>query len=243
MLARVLAIAMAVILDAMHRKLIYVIALFAVVMMLAIPMLPSYGQGIVEGVFREVALALTYIFAMVIVVALSATRMPSEIERRTLYPVLARGVGRGEYIFGTWLGTIAVLAATLLALGVVTIVLGYFNYGELMPVLLSGVLAIWFEAGVIAAFCVLVATMAGPIVTSVAALAFLFAGHVRSVLLDPGTLLFTLYPSLDTFNVINPVAHGTGYSLFYGLTMLAFWAIYSAICLAVATFSFTRRDL
>ncbi len=241
--ARILAIAVAVVIDAMHRKLIYVIALFAALMTVAIPFLPSYGQGVVEGVYREVALALIYIFAMVVAIALSATRMPSEIERRTLYPVLARGVGRGEYIFGTWFGIVAVLAATLLALGVVTIVIAYFNYDELMLVLLAGALAIWFEAGVIAAFCVLAATMAGPIVTSVAALAFLFIGHVRSVLVDPGTLLFSLYPSLDTFNVIIPVAHGAGYTLIYGLTMLAYWAVYSGICLAAATFSFTSKDL
>jgi len=243
MVFRVLAITQAVVVDALHRKLIYVIGLFAMLMATAIPFLPSYGQGIVEAVFREVALALIYVFAMVVSIALAATRLPAEAERRTLYPLLSRGVGRGEYVLGTWLGIVAVVAATLIALAAVTVLIGWFNYQEMMLVLFSGVFAIWLEAGVLIAFCVLVSTMAGPVVASVATLAFLFAAHVRSVIAEPGTILWTLYPALDTFNVIAPVAHGTGYGLTYGLTMLFYWGVYTTILLALSTVAFGRRDL
>ena len=47
---RTWAIATAVVADAARRKLVYVVVLFAVLMAAAIPMLPSYGQGVVEAV-------------------------------------------------------------------------------------------------------------------------------------------------------------------------------------------------
>jgi len=240
---RIFAIFSSVVADAIHRKLFYAVLLFAGAMAAAIPFLPSYGQGVVEAVFREVALALIYVFAMVVTIAYTSTRLPSEIERRTLYPLLARGIGRGEYLFGTWLGTTAVIGLTLLAIGVVTVAIGWINYDALMWKVFLGVFAIWLEASVIAAVGVVVATVAGPVVVTAVAITFLFAGHVRSFLVDPGTVFYTLYPSLDTFNVINPVAHGDGYSAGYALTMIAVWFAYSAIALLVATSLFGRKDL
>lgn len=240
---RIFAIFSSIIADALHRKLFYSVFLFAGAMAAAIPFLPSYGQGVVEAVFREVALALIYVFAMVVTIAYTSIRLPSEIERRTLYPLLARGVGRGEYILGTWLGISAVVGLTLFAIGAVTLAIGWINYDVLMWRVLLGVFAIWLEASVIAAVGIAVATVAGPVIVAAIALTFLFVGHVRSLLVDPGTLFYTLYPSLDTFNVINPVAHGDGYSAVYAATMLAVWLAYSAIALLVATSLFERKDL
>jgi ABC-type transport system involved in multi-copper enzyme maturation permease subunit len=240
---RIWAIAMAVVSDAARRKLVYVVVLFAAVMAAAIPMLPSYGQGVVEAVFREVSLALIYVVAMIIAVALGATRLPTEIERRTIYPILARGVRRHEYIVGTWIGLVMTLGAMLVALSIVTLLIAWGVYGTLMLQLLGGVLAIWFEAGVVAAFCLMVATVAGPVVVSTAAIAFLFVTHVRSVLFAPGSPAAVFYPSLDTFNVINPVAHGQGITLVYALTMLLVWAAFAGVLLVAGSALFTRRDL
>ncbi len=243
MFDRVLAIAAAVVADGFRRKLVYVVLLFAVVMAAAIPALPSYGQGIVEAVFREVALALTYVVAMVIAIALGATRLPSEIERRTLYPMLARGVRRYEYLLGTWWGIVVTLALMLASLGTITVLIGWFVYDVFMWRLLGGVFAIWLESGVVAALCIMAATVAGPVIVSVAALAFLFAAHVRSVLFQPGTVAYALYPSLDAFNVINTVAHGQGVTLAYAASMLVVWGGFIGVLLLLAVALFSRRDL
>ncbi len=78
---KMLAIAASVIADAVRRKVVWVVLLFAVVLSLAIPSLPSYGIGVVEAVFREVAIALMYAAALVVALALSATRVPGEVDQ------------------------------------------------------------------------------------------------------------------------------------------------------------------
>lgn len=244
MMSRVRVLAGAVFADALRRKVVWVVVLFAAVLAMAIPALPSYGQGIVEAVFREVALAVMYVAVMVVTLALAANRIPSELERRTVYNVLGRGVRRWEYLLGTWLGVVLTVGVVALAFSVVTIGIGWVVYGSPMLLLLEGALGIWLEAGVVAALCIAVAAAAGPVVVSVAALAFLFIGHARAGVLTPESgLVWYLYPSLDAFNIIAPVSHGDGVSPVYLLTMLAVFLAWSALLLVLGMAVFARKDL
>lgn len=243
MMRRIAAIASAVVADARRRKVVWVVVLFAAAMAVAIPSLPSYGVGVVEGVFREVALTLTYVATMVVALTLSANRVPGEVEKRTVYPLLARDVRRWEYIVGTWLGIVVTLGLVVLAFGIVDIAIGWFTYGTPMPLLLQGCLGIWFEAAVGAAFCVAVSAVSGPVVAAVASLAFLFIAHARSSLLAPRDPLWHLYPSLDSFNIINPVAHGSGVGLAYIGGMILTLIGWAGALLVLAGIGFSRKDL
>lgn len=240
---RILALSSSVFSDAIRRKVVWVVLLFAVVLAFAIPALPSYGTGVAEAVYREVSLALMYVALVVVTLALAANRVPGEIERRTVYNVLARGVHRWEYLVGTWIGVFLTVGAVALAFCAVSMGLGWLNYGVFMPTLIEGALAIWLEAGVLAALCMAIASAAGPVVVTVAALAFLFLAHARSGLLAPDTLAWRLYPSLDTFNIIAPVSHGSGVSLAYLGTMLVAFAAWVCLLLLLGSAAFSRRDL
>jgi Cu-processing system permease protein len=65
------------------------------------------------------------IYAIVVAVVLGATSLYRELELKTIFPILARPIGRGEYLLGKYLGTVLTLAtfvaantaALLLALG------------------------------------------------------------------------------------------------------------------------------
>jgi ABC-type transport system involved in multi-copper enzyme maturation permease subunit len=241
---RVAAIAGAVFLDAIKRKIVYAVGFFAVVLAVAAPSLPSYGVGVDVGVYREVALALTFAAGLVLALALAANRIPSEVERRTVYNVVAKPVGRWEYVVGTWVGITAVMAAVIAAFTAIDQVVGLVRYGQPMWQLWEGALAIWFETGVLTAFAVAVSAVSGSVVVTVATLTFAFVGHSRQPVLRqfpafPGWL----YPSLDTFNVINPVAHGTGYGLLYALLMVAVFAGWVVALLVLGMLGFVRRDL
>ena len=245
MIRRILALSGAVFADAIRRRVVVAVVFFAALLVLAIPSLPSYGLGIIQGVYREVALALTFVGALVLTLALAANRVPAEIERRTIYNVAARPVGRWEYLVGTWLGVLLVMAAVIASFTVVEQALGLLRYGDPMWRLWEGALAIWMEMGVIAALCVAVSALTGPVVVVVAALTFLFIGHSRDAVLGEGAsgLGTVLYPSLDTFNVINSVALGSGITLAYLIAMLVLFVAYVTLFMAIGSFMFAGRDL
>ncbi len=243
-MGRIVAIATAVVTDAIRRRITWVVALFALVLAATIPMLPSYGQGVEDAVYREIVLALVYLAALVVTLVLAANRIPSEVERRTAYTVLVREVRRWEYVTGTWLGIALTLAAACAIFGVIVFGTGWIVYQAPMWTLWQGVLAIWMEATVIAAFCVAVSAVSTPVIVAVSALAFLFITHVRADLLGgPSNPLWAFYPSLDTFNIIAPVAHGSGVSLQYLLVMAFVFLAWSGALLALAAAGFSRRDV
>lgn len=241
----VLAIAGAVVADAARRKVVYVVLVFAAVLAAMVPQLPTYGAGVVQGVFREVSLALLFVVGLVLTLSFAANRVPGEVERRTVYNVLSKRVHRWEYLVGTWLGIVAVVGLALAASTVVTQAVGLIRYGEPMWRLWEGTLGIWLEMGALAAFAVAVSSLIGPVVVVTASLAFLFAAHARDTFLgaNPTGIVALLYPSFDTFNIINPVSHGDGVSLAYVGSMLVVFAAWSALMLLAGTALFSRRDL
>jgi ABC-type transport system involved in multi-copper enzyme maturation permease subunit len=226
MLVRLGAIAGSVFMDAVRRRVVYLVGFFGFIMALAIPSLPSYGMGVAIGVYREVSLALTFAASLALTLALAANRLPGEIERRTLYNVLAKPVHRLEYLVGTWLGIFAVAGAMIVGFTVVEQVVGLVRYQDAMWRLWQGALAIWLETGVVAATAV-------------------FVGHSREGALSAGApaIVRALYPSLDTFNVINPVAHGTGIGPVYTGAMLLSFFGWIGVVLLLGVAGFKRRDL
>jgi len=244
MVRRLTAIAGAVFLDAIKRRLVYAVLFFAAILAFSAPSLPSYGVGVDVGVYREVALSLTFAAAMVLALALAANRIPSEVERRTVYNVTSRAVSRWEYVVGTWLGITVVMGAVIAAFTVIDQLVGLGRYGQPMWQLWQAAVAIWFETGVLTAFAVAVSALSGAVVVTVATLTFAFIGHSRQPVLQQFPAFPAwLYPSLDTFNVINPVAHGSGIGLVYvGLMALVFLGWVAAL-LALGSLGFARRDL
>lgn len=241
-----LTIGSSVVLDAIRRKVVWVVVLFAGLMALVIPSLPSYGVGVVGAVFREVSIALMFVAAFVVSLALSATRVPVEVERRTVFNVLARDVRRWHYIVGTWLGMFVVVGVSVAVFSLTVMCVGAVVYGEAMPKVLLAGLAIWLEMGVLMAFAVMVSTRLGVVTTIAASLAFAFVGHAVGSLFTTGGAEAAApwyVPSLDVFNVVNAVAHGDGYGLAYALSMLVVFAAWSTLLLGAGSVAFMRRDL
>lgn len=245
MMQRIWPIARAVVADSLRRKIVYVVLVFAALLALAIPSLPDYGLGVEAAVFREVALALAFVTALVVTLSLAANRIPGELERRTVYNVVAKSVSRTEYLVGTWLGVFLVAGGVMAAFTVIEQVIGVITYGEIMWRLWQGALAIWLEMGVVAAFAVSVSTLSGAVVVVTATLAALFIGHSRSTLLGgEGALgLKPFVPSLDAFNVVNPVAHGSGVPPLYLASMVVVFVGLAGLSLLAGSAILSRRDL
>lgn len=243
MLRRILAIAGFVVADAKRRRTPYVVLLFAGVMAAAIPMLPSYSVGVIQAVYREVALAMVWVASLVLSLSLAAGRIPSEVERRTVFNVLSKDVRRWEYVVGTWLGLTVTVWLAIAAFTIVCQIVGLAIYGEAMFVLWQGAWGIALEMAVVLAVSVAVSCVIGPmVVVAVVALA-LFVGHSRATLVAEESPLWAYYPSLDQLVVINPVAHGSGISAVYAALMLASAAAWVVAALIVGSLAFSRRDL
>lgn len=245
MIGKVAAIAQAVLMDAVRRKVVWVVVVFSALLALAIPSLPSYGVGVVGAVYREVTLALMYVAALIVAVTLAAMRIPAEVERRTVFNVLSRDVQRWQYVFGTWLGMFVVVGIVLALFTTAAIGVGVLVYGSAMWRLFEGALGVWLEMGAIMALTVMLSTRFGAITSVVGGLVFAFVGHAVVGLLNLAEGQFAPWwlPSLDIFDVINPVAHGQGIHWSYAAAMVAAFAGWVVLFMLGGALMFARRDL
>ncbi|MCA9446334.1 MAG: ABC transporter permease subunit [Candidatus Omnitrophica bacterium] len=99
-------IAKSVLIEAVRRKEIYVIVLMAVGVILMTGTVKFFGYEGMNKFYRDVSLKIMNITAALTVVVLAARQLPREFEKRTIYPLLAKPVGRSTFLAGKFLGVV-----------------------------------------------------------------------------------------------------------------------------------------
>ena len=102
------AIASGMIIELVRKKDFYVLFIFLAVLML---FLSSQQFFQIEGIsryIRDFGYTMVMLFSFIIAVTFAAKQVPSEIESRTVYPLLAKPLGRHTVILGKFCGAAAV---------------------------------------------------------------------------------------------------------------------------------------
>ena len=153
--------------DLYRRKDLAVLLILAVAVMAPLAMVKPFGVEGANRYLNEVAMVMIWLFSLIVALGVSARLFPVEFESRTIYPLLAKPVGRGTLLLGKYLGA---LAAAISALAVF-----YALYG-LMAGLRQGV---WFPPMLLQAF-----VLHAGLLTLVVAI-----GLLGSLLVTPGANL------------------------------------------------------
>ncbi len=99
-------IAKSVLIEAIRRKEIYVIVLVAVCIILATGTVRFFGYQTMSKFYREVSMQIMNLATALTVIILAARQLPREFENRTIYPLLAKPVGRSTFLAGKFLGVL-----------------------------------------------------------------------------------------------------------------------------------------
>src|SRR5437667_9158917 len=99
-----LAVASVVVKELYRRKDFYVLFVLTAVITLLMGALNFFNDDKIVRYLKEICLLLISISALVIAVGTSARQIPSERENRTVFPLLAKPITRGQLIAGKFLG-------------------------------------------------------------------------------------------------------------------------------------------
>jgi len=104
--------------EAIRRRILVIFLLFAILSIVGSQVFKTFSPGEEDKFVVDLGLNSIKWFSMLIAILLGAVMIPQEIERKTLHTVLAKPVGRGQFVLGKFLGTcLAVLFnAALMAL-------------------------------------------------------------------------------------------------------------------------------
>jgi ABC-type transport system involved in multi-copper enzyme maturation permease subunit len=93
--------------EALRRREIYVIVLATLAVILAAGFGRFFRLEHLHKFYTEIALKGMSVATVVTVVVLGARQLPREFERRTIYPLLAKPVGRFAFLAGKYIGVVA----------------------------------------------------------------------------------------------------------------------------------------
>lgn len=239
--------------EAIRDRVLYGLVAFAVVFILADLFVAKLAMGDAVMV-KSFGLAGVYFFGIIITIFLGASLISKEIERRTLYFVLAKPVSHADLVLGKFIGlflaiTVTTALMSFLYLGVVGYEFRAFDTLGLFSIVLQ--LA---EAALFVALLIFFSSVVRPLTATISAILLVLAGHLSSDMLKNAAIiggathkiilvLYYLLPNLEKFNVRNLVVHNISIPLAPALLTFAYAAIYIFILLWGATLSLKKREL
>jgi Cu-processing system permease protein len=188
-LSRVRAVAANTFRESVRERVLYNLVFFAILMTLSGLFLKQLSIRQDEKIVKDLGLAAIDFFGTLIAVFIGVGLVSKEIERRSLYPLLAKPLSRDEFFVGKFLGLgftlfvntfimTAVLALTLIATR------GAFDHR-----LLKAVVAIYLGLLLTVAIALLFSTITSAALAAVGTLCAAIAGRYSDVLLNMKSVL------------------------------------------------------
>ena len=114
-LGRVVTIATNVFREVIRDRILYLIGFYALALMLAGRLLPEIAATTEKKILLDLSLAAMSVLGLVIAVFVGTGLVNKEIEKRTVFVLIAKPVSRTEFIIGKHWGLSAVLAVLVAA--------------------------------------------------------------------------------------------------------------------------------
>ncbi|MDH4230099.1 MAG: ABC transporter permease [Nitrospirota bacterium] len=251
---RIVAIAQVTWREAVRNRILYSLLFFVVLMVVIAAVLDQMTMGQNGRVVADIGLLLIHVFGALITIFLGVAVISREIARKTLYVVLAKPVGRLEFLAGKLLGLTATLAVLMLVMGACLFAVASL-FAVPPPLQFAWSLFLtWVELSLLCAVALLFSVSTGPFLSGMFTLGVLVIGHLTPGLREMGvrsgdalvrgvtSALYYLLPNLELFNRKQEVTYRlpvdwghTGFALLYALA-------YGAMLFAAAGIIFSRRD-
>jgi ABC-type transport system involved in multi-copper enzyme maturation permease subunit len=256
-LQRIFAIARNAFREAVRDRVLYNLVIFVLLLTGCAIFLGELSGGEEAKIIVDMGLTSMLVFGAFIAIFVGVGLVYKEIEKRTVYAIFAKPVGRGEFLVGKYLGLCLTLLVNTAVMGVgVSLALLYVKKGW-NPLALSiwpSVFMIYCELIILTAVALLFSSFSSPALSALLTFFILIIGNFSADMklfaerLESSTakLFFTalyyLLPNLSHFNFITPAGHGSKPPAAMVGGGLLYAVVYSSVLLAVATLIFNRRN-
>ena len=256
-LGRISAIARNAFREAVRDRVLYNLVLFVLLLTAASIFIGELSGGQERKIIVDLGLSSMLLFGMFISIFVGVGLVYKEIERRTIYAVFSKPVGRGEFLVGKYLGLCFTLLVNVVVMAVgVSLALLYVSRGwdPLIPTIWPAVLLIYLELMLLTAVALLFSSFSSPALSALLTFLIFVAGHfsadlkVLAVSLGSTgarwffTGLYYLLPNLANYSFITPAAHGRTPAPGFVFASALYAFVYIAVILAAATLIFSRRN-
>jgi ABC-type transport system involved in multi-copper enzyme maturation permease subunit len=253
--------------ESVRDKVMYGLVAFAILLIGTSFILGQLTAGQDLKIMKDLGLSSIAIFGLFMSVFIGIGLVSKEVERRSVYALLAKPIRRADLVVGKYLGLVLTLVVNVTVMTVALYaVLAYVGWGDtenarqareappLDPALLKVVALLLIQLMVVIATAVFFSTFSTPLLSAAFTLGVYVAGYFSTDLKNFDQVvesravvalahgLYYLVPNLSSFDVAAQVVHGVPVGWRYMAVTGAYGVTYIVILLVISVAVFSRRD-
>ena len=252
---RIVSIAKNTFREAVRDRVLYNLVIFVLLIVACAILLGDLTDGHEARTIVNIGLNAMLLFGAFIAIFVGVGLVSKEIEKRTVFAIFAKPVGRGEFIVGKYLGLCLTLAVNVVVMGIgVSLALLYVRDSSLAGTIWGSVLLIFFELTILTAVAILFSSFSSPALSALLTFFVFIIGHFSSSLRDLAVNLgsagaayffeaiYYLLPNFSHFTFVTNAAHGElpPMSMIGGAILYAI--VYNVVLMAATILVFSRRN-
>jgi Cu-processing system permease protein len=266
-MSAVRAVAVHVFKESVRDRVPYNLVVFAVLLIASSYLIGQLTAGQDVKIIKDLGLAATAVFGLFIAIFIGIGLVSKEVERRSIYALLAKPVSRAQFIVGKYAGLVLTLAVNVTVMtAALFAVLAYLTWVAtpearagwdapgVDPRLLEAIALIFIELMVVTAVALLFSTFSTPLLAAAFTFGLYVAGHFNAdlrnfeaVVDSPAAVwlarvAYHVLPDLSAFDVKTEVVHGLPVPIGYLTTTAAYGVAYIVALVAGSVAIFSRRD-
>ena len=263
----VLCVAGAVFRESVRDRVLYNLVGFAILLIGASYLIGQLTAGQDVKIIKDLGLAAMSVFGLFIAIFIGIGLVSKEVERRSVYSLLAKPVRRSELVLGKYTGLVLTVLVNLAVMAVVVyLVLGYMDWMEnpeakkaweapaTDPRMLVAMFLIFVELTLVIAIALFFSTFSGPMLAAAFTFGLYVAGQFSADLKNfdmavdspvATTIargLYYILPNFAVFDVKSAVVHGQPVGAHLVVMSTTYGLLYIAGLLLLAVLIFSKRD-
>jgi len=256
----VLSIALNGFREARRNRVTSVLFIFAFVMVFSTTVSVEFTVATFDRVMTDFGLGVIGLISPALTLFLGTALIPREIERRTIFMVVARPVSRSSFLVGRYLGNVMTVEFLVLVMG--GLFLAQLQFAGATTTFSSGIhrvhlvaiYGLFLEVVLLSAVCFLFASASSQYVSSLSVTCLYFIGHLSEDLYTfasrskvdlfryAGKALYYVLPNFDRLDFKARATYFDPTSNTELLSTTAYAVAYTVLVLLLATQIFERRD-
>jgi len=244
--------------EAVRDRVLYNLVLFALLMIGAAVLVGGVSIGIEQLVIVNLGLSSISIFGLVIAIFIGVGLVYKEIEKRTLYSLLAKPIKRWEFLVGKYAGLLLTLLVNTAFMTLGLAAAFFYVGGRVARADVWILVAIYFillELALVTALAMFFSCFSSPLLSTLYTLGIyltgVFAADIRGIgdfTKNPAVLYLTraiyyVVPNFHNFNAIATAAHGDPIPLALIGQNSLYALLYVTLLLIASAAVFSRRNL
>ncbi len=252
---KIIAIAINTFRESVRDKIFYSLLAFAVLMLAFSLVLGNLTIGDEIKIIKDFGLGAISLFGVLIAIFVGISLVYKEMEKRTIYVILANPISRTQFILGKYAGLSLTLMVEVVVMSGGLFALCYMKDQVIYWELFKAIIPIWFELQLILAAAIFFSTLVSPFISGMLTMVVFMIGHLTSdfrqlvvnmdnpAIKKMADVLYYTFPNLESLNYKARVVHGLAIPWQEFFLSLAYATAYTVMLLFMAIFVFNRKDV